>query len=180
MNPEGNDPAAARDAASDAYYAARASVLRAAEAQGAEVRERPIWPGAHSTERYAEPLAGIRTSLVLQHAAQRVTGDYVRYARQDGASWRQVGEALGLAADGQRTGYDLAVAAYENVTGEPEPSREASFYWRCPACEQEVSDRGPYENHPEDNEHGHADSCPRLAADIAAWQAERDAWEAGS
>jgi len=170
-------------AASDAYFAAQSSVRRLAEAEGAEIRERPVWPGAFSTTRYAEPLAGIRAAQTVQRTAERVADDYVRHARVEGIGWREIGEALGLGEDGQRTGYDLAVAAYEHVVGEPDLLRDPSFYYTCPACEQGISDRGPYESHPEDNERGHAEGCTRLAADVAAWQAQRDAeeaeWEAG-
>ena len=170
---------AVTSAASDAYFSARATVLRLAEAEGAQIRERPIWPGAVSTTRYAEPLAGIRAAQILQQTARRVINDYVRLARQEGTGWREIGQALDLAEDGQRTGYDLAVAAYEHVAGEPDVWRQASYTWSCPACGQAICDRGPYESHPEDNEHGHARDCARLAGEAAAWQAEQDAWEAG-
>jgi hypothetical protein len=116
-----------------------------------------------------------------------VAGDYVKRARDEGIGWRAIGDALGLAQDGQRTGYDLAVAAYEQVAGEPDGYRDRSFYYTCAACEQGISDRGPYESHPEDVERGHAAGCTRLAADLTAWQLQRDAqdaewdaeWEAG-
>jgi len=169
-------------AASDAYFAADSSVMRLAEAHGAEIRERPVWPGSFSKTRYAEPLAGIRAAQTVRRSADRVAGDYVRHARVEGIGWREIGGALGLAEDGQRTGYDLAVVAYEQVTGEPDVFREVSFHYSCPACGQGISDRGPYESHPEDNERGHAEDCTRLAADVAAWQAQQDAedaeWEA--
>ena len=176
---------AVTSAASDAYLAAQSSALRIAEAEGAEIRERPVWPGALSTMRYAEPLAGIRAARTLTRTAERVVGDYVKHARVDGISWQEIGEALGLDENGQRTGYDLAVRAFEYITdaGHHDRSGTLSFYYPCPACEQGISDRGPYESHPEDNEHGHAEGCTRLAADIAAWQAQRDGedaeWEAG-
>jgi hypothetical protein len=169
--------------ASDVYWQARASVLRLAEAEGAQIRERPVGPGSISTTRYAEPLAGLRATQTVQHAAGRVAGDYVKHARVEGIGWREIGEALGLAGDGERTAYDLAVAAYEHMTGEPDLFRERSFHYTCLACEQGISDRGPYESHPEDNERGHGEGCTRLAAAVAAWQAQRDAedaeWEAG-
>ncbi len=152
---------------------------RAAQTGGAEVRERPIWPGSASTTRYAEPLAAIRAARVLEDAARRVARDNVRYARQDGATWQQVGEALGLAADGEQDGYDLAVAAYEHAAGPSDAWHQSSFSWGCTACGSAIADRGPYESHPDDNERGHADTCRRHAAAVAAWQAERDAWEAG-
>src|SRR5260370_38584105 len=106
-----------RSEARDAEFAAGSAVLRVAEAQGTKIRERQVWPGAYSTMRYAEPVAGIRAALVMQRAAGRVVDDYVKYARQDGASWRGIGEALALAEAGQRTGDDPAVAADQHVTG---------------------------------------------------------------
>jgi len=166
------------NAASDAYFAARSAVIRLAEADGAQIQERPVWPGAASTIHYAEPLAGIRAAQILERTAARVIGDYVRHAREAGIGWREIGEALGLAEHGERTGYDLAVAAYEHAAGTPDLWNHVSFSYTCPACAQAISDRGPYESHPEDNEQGHADGCARLAADVAAWQAERDAWAA--
>jgi hypothetical protein len=42
--------------------------------------------------------------------------------------------------------------------------------WRCPACGGLVSDRGPVSG-PRDDEPGHAGSCQRQAAAVAAWQA---------
>src|SRR6266704_3236267 len=171
---------AAASAAGDAYFTAQSSVLRLAEAEGAQIRERPAWPGASNTTRRAEPLAGIRAARILARAAERVAGDYVTHARAGGISWQEIGEALGLAENGQRTGYDLAVRAFEYITdaGHRDRFGTLSFYWTCPACEQGIGDRGPYESHPEDNEHGHAEGCTRLASDIAAWQAERDAEDA--
>ena len=34
-----------------------------------------------------------------------------------------------------------------------------------------------FQSHPDDCETGHAKDCTRLAGELAAWQAERDAWE---
>jgi len=166
------------NASSDAYFAARSAVIRLAEADGAQTQERPLWPGAASTTHYAEPLAGIRAAQILERTAARVTGDYVRHAREAAVGWREIGEALGLAENGEPTGYDLAVAAYEHAAGTPDLWNHVSFSYTCPTCAQAISDHGPYESHPEDSEQGHAGDCARLAADVAAWQAERDAWAA--
>ena len=171
---------ARRQAASDAYLAARSAVLRLAEAEGAQIRERPIWPGAASATRYAEPLAGIRAAQTLERTAARTVRDYVRYARSDGIGWQEIGEALGLAEDGGPSGYELAVAAHEYAAGKPDAWRQSSFGYDCQACGKGVSDLGPYESHPEDNERGHAEGCTRLAAEVASWQARQDEWEAGN
>src|SRR5258708_3098904 len=167
---------AVTSAASDAYLAARSAVLRIAQAEGSEIREMHIWPGSISTTRYAEPMAGIRAARILERTAGRVTDDYIRFAREDGAGWLQIGEALGLAEDGDPRGYELAVAAYEYAAGKPDLWGNNTFYYSCPSCAQTISDRGPYQSHPEDNEQGHGQDCARLAADIAAWQADQDAW----
>lgn len=54
------------------------------------------------------------------------------------------------------------------------------MFWRCPACGRDIIDRGPYNSHPVDNEHGHAENCSRMAAEVAEWQAEYDRREAGA
>jgi hypothetical protein len=81
------------NAASDAYFAARSAVIRLAEADGAQIHELPAWPGAASTTRCAEPLAGIRAAQILERTAARVIRDYVRHAREAGIGWREVGPA---------------------------------------------------------------------------------------
>jgi len=49
----GESPAAR--VASGAYWAMRQSVQELAQAQGAGVREKPVYPGAAGNTRYADP-----------------------------------------------------------------------------------------------------------------------------
>ena len=49
-----------------------------------------------------------------------------------------------------------------------------SFVWRCRSCDQAISDRGLIAG-PADDEPGHTQDCPRLAAAVAEWDAD---WEA--
>ncbi len=157
------------DAASDIRAAIDRAVTRYAASTGHELRDRPAWPGALTTCQYADPATGIRAATIARNSADRVRDDYVRQARQDGMTWQAIGQALDLdQGDDPRTGYDLAVAAFETVTGEPDIFRQPNLGWRCPSCTKTVTDHGPYESHPTDNERGHADDCQRLAADIAA------------
>jgi hypothetical protein len=116
-----------------------------------------LWAGPS----YLEPLAG------------RICRERAERARADGITWEQIGEALGLhlGSDG-RSGLDLGVAAFEHFTGEPGRGSRASFRFRCASCGGYITDRGPRPGHPGDNEPGHAAGCVRLAADIAAWEAE--------
>ena len=151
-----------------------------ARAQGKELITRKAWPGAHSDITYAEPLEGIRIALTRAGAARRAVDDYVKIAREEGRAWAQVGEALGLAETAADHGVPLAEAAFEYVV----PVREDSFRFdtpsfgrHCRSCGRFVSDRGRYESHPEDNEHGHAEGCARLAEAVAAHDAEIAEWE---
>ncbi len=167
-------------AASNVYWRMRQAVIEIAEAGGAEIRERPAFPGSISVHRYAEPLAGIRAAEILSDTAARIRREYTEHARGEGITWQQIGQALGLdqGPDG-KSGYDLGVVAFEYFAGAPDVWHEANFCYRCASCQAYITDRGPFESHPEDNERGHADGCARFAAELAAWQAERDAWDRG-
>ncbi|WP_220187084.1 hypothetical protein, partial [Pseudonocardia pini] len=95
-----------------------------------------------------------------------------------GRSWEEVGEALGLPDDGEPVGEVAFAFVVEGR--EPERPRElfrlSSTSWRCGSCGELVSDRGPFESHPVDNESGHTDDCARHLADVQAWR-ERTGWE---
>jgi hypothetical protein len=58
----------------------------------------------------------------------------------------------------------LGVMAFEYVTNaaaNAAPLATLSFAWTCQSCGENVSDRGPYNGHPEDEQSGHADGCER-------------------
>jgi hypothetical protein len=172
------------DARRDADWRLRDTALRYVTATGGTVADRPISPAHdYGTTREAEPLAGIRAAQVLEHAAARLGHDYLRYARQDGATWDDIGAALGMKGEPEY-GVSAAEQAYEHAAGEPSQQFDPrTFYYTCGSCAQGVTDRGPYESHPHDRETGHAETCTRMTAEVTAWQAERDAeeaqWEAG-
>lgn len=171
-----------RELSNDLYFYLRRHVQSMATAAGTATIERPVWPGSLSTTTYAEPLAGLREAATLQGSAGRVIEDYARYARTEGASWQEIGEALGLGEEAKERQRSAAELAYDQIVGIPDLWSQANMYWPCPACGQTVTDRGPYESHPVDNEHGHTDGCSRMAGEVAGWQAEQDrreaAWQA--
>jgi len=160
------------DDASAAYRSAHQLVLKLAQDGGAEIRQRPAWPGSYSVVRYAEPLAGLKAAVVASKATGRVTGDYITRAREDGFSWLEIGRALGI--DGEP--YDVAVSAFERAAGEGSPGWGPSFSFTCGSCAQMVTDHGPYTASPLDCEEGHAEDCTRMAE---AMRAYRDQWEDG-
>jgi hypothetical protein len=171
-----------RELSNDLYFYLRRHVQSMATAAGAATIERPVWPGSLSTTTYAEPLAGLREAVTLRGSAGRVIEDYIRYARTEGPSWQEIGEALGLGEEAKERQRRAAQLAYEQIVGIPDLWSQANMYWPCPACGQTVTDRGPYESHPVDNKRGHTDDCSRMAGEVAGWQAEQDrreaAWQA--
>ena len=138
---------------------------------GAAVVRRPVIRGdsASGTRAEPEPLAGIRAATALRHAASAAAADCARYAREDGKTWEQIGEALGF-----KPGPDLppVIESAFRVLASHLGSGP-SFAWTCPACGQTVIDHGP-EAGPHDSEQGHGDGCERFVATIEAWDAQ---WE---
>ena len=155
----------------------------AADVFGGRVVEKPI-PGFTVITDIGldDPLAGVRAALLLRGVAAGQLNEHARDARAAGRSWDEIGAALDL------PDYEFdsraEVAFVWLVEGrEPEPetgaipaSRTPSSWWRCGSCAQQVTDHGPFESHPDDNEIGHAPDCARHLADVAAWRA-RIGWE---
>jgi hypothetical protein len=113
----------------DAYYEARQAIVNDARADGKELITRKPWPGACSDITYAEPLQGIRIALTRASAARRAVDDYVKIAREEGRTWAQAGEALGLTETAADRGVPLAEAAFDYVV----PVREGSFQFDTPS-----------------------------------------------
>lgn len=130
--------------------------------------------------RLDDPLAGIRAALLVRGVAEAQLYDYARTARAAGRSWNEIGAALGLPSEAAPVGE----AAFDwLVCGRPPASKEEgwswrapSACWRCTTCDAQVTDNGPFESHPGDNETGHTESCARHRAEVAAWAA-RTGWE---
>ncbi len=164
--------------ARDAYQAGISAVQRIARETGTETMSRPVRPGEAAVLHYAEPGAGLRIAHALETAAVRVTRDYIRYAREAGQAWHEIGAALDLGPVAAAREIPLAYAAFEYATGPGAFGAESwrfdyvTFPWTCPACAQTINDRGPVRGHPEDDEPGHAKGCSRLAATVAAWDAQ--------
>jgi hypothetical protein len=116
-------------------------------------------------------MAGLKAAVALKHAAQKLSLDYVRYAREDGHSWQDIGIALGF-SDDLEARISAAVAAYDYAAGTTPAWR--SFAWACLQCRATIIDHGPEAGHPADCEQGHTDDCPRLAAAVAAYTASQD------
>jgi hypothetical protein len=115
------------------------------------------------------PLHAITAAQHLIWAAERYLNDYVKWAREDGHSWAEIGTALGLSDDPDR-GIFAAETAFRRVApGDSEYNRH--FGWMCRSCRGTVIDHGPEAGaDPAGSEPGHQDGCARLAAAVAEYQ----------
>ncbi len=163
-----------------AAWELRVAIRRAAqEAYGAEVVETPVEGFRVLTNTtLSDPLVGVRAAVLARDVALGQMLTYAEEARGAGRSWDEVAEALGIEA---REGGALRgeQAFLLLVEGRPLPSEERSWWdrsaarWTCTACGQRVTDHGPFESHPDDNEQGHADSCTRRETALSAYNRER-------
>jgi hypothetical protein len=156
------------DAAYAMKEALRRELLRAARADGAGVHERRLW-GSAVTVPMAEPLAGIRYARIAQDVAAGLVKDYAAAARADGLAWLQIADALGIT---EGDGYDRGTEAFSRVAENLVSGYNRSFYWRCQACGNGITDYGPFESNPVSTQSGHAEACARLAADVARYRAD--------
>jgi hypothetical protein len=53
-----------------------------------------------------DPALGLRASLALHRLAERVEADHVVRARQQGWSWQQIGDAMGVTRQSVHTKYN--------------------------------------------------------------------------
>ena len=188
MSTSGEGREAREKTAHAVRLAARRAVIDVARQGGAPIISRPAFRGAHATVQDVEPLAGLRAARDVELAARSGARDYIRDAREAGRSWREIGTAMGLVPDGgaDLAGETVGEAAFTYAAGRPDAQTAwrhgRSFSWTCGSCEGRISDHGLC-NGPADDERGHAESCARFAATVAAWDAETaefDAdWEAG-
>ncbi len=53
-----------------------------------------------------DPVVGLRASLALRRLAERTEAKYVAAAREEGWSWQQIGDALGVTRQSIHTKYN--------------------------------------------------------------------------
>jgi hypothetical protein len=161
----------------DARGEIRTALHRLVAESGGQMVRRPVFrdrPSADWMRDEPEPLAGIRAAVALEHEARRAIAESARYAREDGISWEQIGETL-IPAHPRVEGSSRAEAAFARLSWSYDQWQSPSFNWTCPACLQLIRDYGPgIGGHPSEIEEGHAESCERLAATVAAWNAQRE------
>lgn len=169
-----------REAVTAARGHARQAVIVLARDRGAQPATRPSGTGQAASVPDVAPLDGARAARDIELAARHTAREHIRAAREAGHTWQQIGYALGVTpgGDASQAGESVAEAAYTYAAGPPGSDtwwQPRSLLWRCASCGQVISDHGPIQG-PAEDEQGHAEGCPRLAAAAAVWDA---GWEAG-
>ena len=158
----------------DTRAAVRRAILELVQRAGGQTVTRPlIRSEPHgSTTREPEPLAGITAAVALEREARQRCLESIRYAREDGLSWRDIGDALGIrttAVDPDDHGAGESVARFAYKYASPGHDHGDYFVWTCPSCAGLIRDYGP-EFGPHEAEQGHAEGCERFAAAVAQWE----------
>jgi hypothetical protein len=159
--------------------AARRAAIDLARSEGTHLTARPAFPGSEIVTADLRPLDGVRAARRIEVGARYQAREYIRQAREDGASWDEIGHALGLSPGTGQAATTVADAAYTYAAGSQDTDLARrygrSFGWVCSSCQHVIDDRG-VQTGPADDEHGHTESCRRLAQTIAARETQ---WEAG-
>ena len=120
----------------------------------------------------AHPLATLEAAAELEQAAHDLVAEHIRLARQAGRTWYQIADALHLCALACANGESAADEAFDFALKYRSIADHHDITWTCPACQQPITDHGPWDELPEQEE-GHTADCPRRTAELAAWQARK-------
>jgi hypothetical protein len=148
--------------------------VRLISAQENPVRERQISPTIDMTHQTPTDWRdGIQAARFASAYAHQQMLRYATKARGEGVTWADLAESLGIKSEADAYGKSPAEAAFELVSGHDDRSyRSPTVSWECISCGARVTDRGPYNGHPDDDENGHTESCRRHRADLAAFKAK--------
>jgi hypothetical protein len=122
-----------------------------------------------------EAAAALEAAHELDRAAHELVGGYIRHARAAGLTWDMIGDALGLLPYASANQIGVGEQALDYALTYWTGRGPRTYTWDCPACQQTVTDRGPYPDPPE-RESGHDPACPRRAAELTAWEKHRPRW----
>lgn len=138
---------------------------------GFEVLTRPVLD---------DPLAGVRAAVLAWRVAFGQMREHAEAARGAGRTWDDIAGALEVPARDEWQSSSGAAAFVWLIEGrEPDTGDDPWFRslpstrWVCAACGGRVTDRGPFEAHPDDNEAGHRPDCARRAAAVCVYESAR-------
>ena len=114
--------------------------------------------------------AAISAAKYAAHVAEGLMREYARQARGHGLTWAEIAPSV-IDVEDVDYGADPAVEAFRWVAPTPSMQFDTIYtYWSCSTCGEHITDNGPYDG-PAEDETGHADTCTRHMADVAAARA---------
>jgi hypothetical protein len=136
------------------------------------VAAKPISP-RWTTSTHLQPVDyrhGVEAAKLTAAHARREMLRFAAKARGDAVAWADLADPLGIRSDPEAWCKSPAEAAFELVAGHDERSwARPAVLWDCGSCGAQITDRGPYNGHPDDDETGHTSDCRRHADELAAW-----------
>lgn len=139
-----------------------------------QIVQRKSRPESNYSWPEPRPLAGLQAALTVARMARAQAHKFATALRGEGSSWRQIADLLEIPWSDH---YSRTEQAYELVVGAtPGTFSDTRVYWTCGGpggCGGRVTDHGPYNGYPSDNETGHTDGCHRLAAEVTAYEREQ-------
>ena len=148
--------------------AVRDMVLRVSGDPSARVELPP--PALHTADLAGEhPLASLEAATELEQAAHDLVAEHIRLARQAGRTWYQIAGALHLHAVACVNRESARDEAFSFALQFHSIAEQGGVIWTCPACHQKITDHGPSDELPK-QEDGHTAGCPRRTAEVAAWR----------
>lgn len=116
------------------------------------------------------PLASLEAAAELEQAAHDLVAEHIRLAREAGRTWYQVADALHLHAVACVNKESARDEAFSFALQYHSIAKRGDIIWTCRACHQKITDHGPWDELPK-QEDGHTADCPRRTAELAAWRA---------
>jgi len=115
------------------------------------------------------PLASLEAAAELEQAAHDLVGEHIRLARQAGRTWYEIADALHLHAVACANKESARDEAFSFALQYRSIADQRNIIWTCPACQKKITDHGPWDELPE-QEDGHTPDCSRRTAELAAWR----------
>ncbi|MEV0005907.1 hypothetical protein AB0H28_26980 [Micromonospora sp. NPDC050980] len=148
--------------------------VRAAVPAG-QMTTRKIRPESDYGFPEPQPLAGLQAALSVARLAQNQAYTFAKGLRGEGSSWDEIADLLEIEWSED---YVRRERAFELVAGPVSSySYDRYVFFTCGGprgCGESITDRGPYNGYPSDNEDGHAEGCRRLAAEVEAYRRAQD------
>jgi hypothetical protein len=154
------------------YEAIRNGVSKIAARQSgaAGFVAKPLYDGDPWPTMTPLPEAELQALTSLRSGVEASIPTAAARCRGRGKSWDEIGQILGFKDDDRHRRGELAWMAVVPQNDSYWGLTRPSLTYTCKSCTRTIHDYGPFEQHPDDNERGHADDCAIYQAALSAWK----------